>query len=380
MNLGEMQLSSSKKDSLRVLMLTTYSYAGHHARDLSRGLSERGVEVAWLSLSAAKKPSWVEEIPIPDFSADFVGKDNLISKIFTLCRVLRTYRPDVIQTNLFQAGIVGLFAGKIMRIPVIHSRHHIDEHYQSGSIIHRWIDRFTARNSNHVVVCSRAAKDWLTNVEGIRHDHITVINQGFNYSFLEPSSLEIQKAYKELGFSKDRLNIVCVARYSRAKGQEYLLLALKELITEIPTIAVTFMGAGESNWLVELVDELHLGDYVKILPARIDVPACIAAADMVIHPSLADSFSQLVIEAQAVGGLLVATDIAAAREQIVDGETGIIIQPRSYKAIAEAVLTLTKNPALRSKIRENGPHHVREKFPLQRMAQEEIECLIRVVA
>lgn len=379
MNLGEMPLSPRKKEPLRVLMLTTYSYEGHHARDLSRGLSDRGIEIAWLSLSAATKPSWVQEIPIRDFSADFLGKDNLISKIFILCRVLSTYRPDVIQTNLFQAGIVGLFAGKIMRIPVIHSRHHIDEHYQSGSIIHRWIDRFTARNSNHVVVCSRAAKDWLTHVEGISDDHVTVINQGFNFSFLEPTSVEIQKAYKELGFSKDKLNIVCVARYSKAKGQEYLLLALKELIKEIPSIAITFMGAGESNWLVELVDEHHLSDYVKILPARIDVPACIAAADMVVHPSLADSFSQLIIEAQAVGGLLVATDIAAAREQIVDGETGIIIQPRSSEAIVEAVLSLTNNPALGARIRKNGPHHVREKFSWQRMAQEEIECLIKVV-
>ena len=84
MNLGGMPLRPTKKEPLRVLMLTTYSYEGHHARDLSRGLSDRGIEIAWLSLSAAKKPSWVQEIPIPDFSADFVGKDNLISKIFKL--------------------------------------------------------------------------------------------------------------------------------------------------------------------------------------------------------------------------------------------------------------------------------------------------------
>lgn len=372
-------MNNSNKKPIKVLMLTTYSYAGHHARDLSRGLSEQGIEIAWLSLSAAKKPSWVEEIPILDFSANFAGRNNYLSKVFVLCRVLKSYKPDVIQTNLFQAGIVGLVAGKIMKTPVIHTRHHIDEHYQAGSILHRWIDRLAARKSNHVVVCSRATKNWLTNVEGIDFEHVTVINQGFNYSFLEPSSIAVRRAYKELGFSKNNLNIICVARYSKAKGQEYLLLALKELIREVPTISMTFMGAGESKWLADLVDELKLGKHVTILPARDDVPACIAASDMVIHPSLADSFSQLIIEVQAIGGLLIATDIAAAREQIVDGITGIVIEPRSPAAIVEAVSLIVSNPELAASMRKNGPLHVRREFPWQRMVKEEIECLSRFV-
>jgi glycosyltransferase involved in cell wall biosynthesis len=373
------KLNNSNKKPLKVLMLTTYSYEGHHARDLSRGLTDQGIEVAWLSLSAAKTPSWVDEIPILDFSADFVGRKNFLSKIFVLCRILKSYKPDVIQTNLFHAGVIGLISGKIMKIPVIHKRHHIDEHYQAGSVLHRWIDRLAARKSSHVVVCSRATKDWLTNVEGINREHVTVINQGFNYSFLEPSSIEVQKAYKALGFSKSNLNIICVARYSKAKGQEYLLLALKELIKEIPSISITFMGAGESKWLADLVDEFQLSKHVTILPARDDIPACIAASDIVIHPSLADSFSQLIIEVQAVGGLLVATDIAAAREQIVDGKTGIIIEPRSPAAIVEAVSMLVSNPGLAASIRKNGPLHVRREFPWQRMVTEEIDCLLRFV-
>jgi glycosyltransferase involved in cell wall biosynthesis len=372
-------MANSKKKLGKVLMLTSYSYEGHHARDLSRGLSEKGLEVAWLSLSAAQKPPWVHDVPIRDYSEEFAGKKSLFSKVIILCQVLKSFKPDVIQTNLFHAGIVALIAGKIMRIPVVHTRHHIDEHYQSGTIIHRWVDRVTARYSDHVIVCSHATKSWLVNVEGIDFDHVTVINQGFNYSYLEPSEVAVEKAYVELGFTKDNFNVICVARYSRAKGQEYLLLALKELIKVIPTISVTFMGPGESNWLIELVDELGLSQYVKIFPSRDDVAACISASDMVIHPSLADSFSQLIIEVQAVGGLLVATDIAAAREQIVDGKTGVIIEPRSQKAIEDAVLLLIGNPELAAAIRKQGPSHVRESFTWQRMVDEEIECLSKFV-
>jgi glycosyltransferase involved in cell wall biosynthesis len=184
-------------------------------------------------------------------------------------------------------------------------------------------------------------------------------------------------ARKNLNLSKDDLNIVCVSRYSRAKGQNYLLVALKEIIKTVPHVSLTLMGPGDSRWLVKLVDELELNNFVDILPARTDVPACIAAADIVIHPSLADSFSQLVIEAQAVGGLLVATNIAAAREQIIDGITGLIIPARDPKAIVEAVLYLVNHPDVAKSMRQRGPSHVREKFAWQRMVAEEISCIDR---
>jgi glycosyltransferase involved in cell wall biosynthesis len=98
---------------------------------------------------------------------------------------------------------------------------------------------------------------------------------------------------------------------------------------------------------------------------------------MIIHPSLADSFSQLVIEAQAVGGLLIASDIAAAREQIIDGITGLIVPPRDSQAIIDAVLYLVENPDLAASMRKKAQVHVRNTFTWQRMVEEEIECLSR---
>jgi glycosyltransferase involved in cell wall biosynthesis len=139
------------------------------------------------------------------------------------------------------------------------------------------------------------------------------------------------------------------------------------------------MGPGDSDWLVELVAELKLGEYVRILTSRDDVPVCIAAADMVIHPSLADSFSQLVIEAQAVGGLLVASDIAAVREQIIHGVTGLIVPPRDSASIVQAVLLLVNDPELASSLQKNAPLHVRDKFTWTRMVTEEIDCLKKYV-
>jgi glycosyltransferase involved in cell wall biosynthesis len=360
-------------------MIFSNSYDGAYPRDLAHGFFDAGIEIAFISLSNASVPQWLENHKAKDFSNIFGSEISVINKILRTISVIKNFKPDVIQSHLFQGGVVGFIAGKLMRVPVIHTRHHIDEHYQSGTFVHRWIDRAVAKKSDHVVVCSEAAKKWLTEVEGVRESHISVINQGFDFSYLNPTHAAIEQARFDLKFSKKKLNIICVSRYSKAKGQNYLLLAIKELVETIPEIALTLMGPGDSTWLAELVKELDLGDIVTILSARSDIPACIAASDMVVHPSLADSFSQLVIEAQGVGGLIVATEIAAAREQIVDGVTGLIVPPRDSNAIAQAVRYLVENPALANSMRKNGPLHVRESFTWQRMISEEIACLERFI-
>jgi glycosyltransferase involved in cell wall biosynthesis len=226
-----------------------------------------------------------------------------------------------------------------------------------------------------VVVFSSAAKNWLVNVEGIDASHITVINQGFDFSTLNPSFGAIENAKHDLGFKEDDINIVCVARYSKVKGQDYLVKAFSDLSRLLPNISLTFIGPGDAGWLIDQVDRLGLSDSVRILPERADIPACIAAADFVVHPSLADSFSQLLIEAQAVGGVLIATDIAAAQEQIADGITGLIVPPHDSIAIVNALISLIGDPNRALTIRQQAAIHVRNKFTLERMYEESVTCL-----
>ncbi len=364
----------------KVLMIFSNSYDGAYPRDLAHGFYDAGIQIGFISLSKAETPPWISAHHAIEFSGYFDAKMSIMRKILRTTSIIRKFKPDIIQAHLFHGGIVGLIAGRLMGVPVIHTRHHIDEHYQSGTSMHRWLDRVVAKRSDHVVVCSEAAKKWLVEIEGVKETHISVINQGFDFNFLSPTPEDISKAELDLDFDQSKLNIVCVSRYSKAKGQNYLVLAVKELVQTIPNISLTFMGPGDCTWLTELVKEQGLEEFITVLPARSDVPACIAAADMIIHPSLADSFSQLVIEAQGAGGLLIASEIAAVREQIIDGVTGLIVPARDSSAIAEAVRYLVSNPEKARCMRINGPLHVRQKFTWQRMVDEEIDCLKNYLA
>jgi len=82
--------------------------------------------------------------------------------------------------------------------------------------------------------------------------------------------------------------------------------------------------------------------------ARSDVPACIDAMDVVVHSSTRrEPFGRVLIEAMALGRPLIAPREGGPREIVVDGETGLLVQPRDAGALADAITRLVTDPELR---------------------------------
>ncbi len=348
-------------------MITSYSVEGRYWQDIASDFSYRKDKLCLLSLSGEGNPSWKDQNSHVTFSTKMKENASVSKRIVGIVREISAFRPDVIQTHLFLAAIVGLISGKLFNIPVVVTRHHIDEHIQNGTMIHRFADRMTIKFATRVIVRSAAAKSWLVMNEGGSDEKIDVVNQGFDFKFLEPTIEQISACKSELFFGKNEFNIVCVARYSKSKGQNFLIEAVAQIQEEIPNIHVTFMGPGDPHWLILIADSNKVLHFCSFEGERTDVPACLAAADLVVHPSLADSFSQLIIEAQAVGATVIASDIAAVRDQIIDGITGLIVPPRDSKAIAENIKYLYLNPEFRKHMGLSAKSHVREKFPVKKM-------------
>jgi len=369
--------NQQQNNTPKVLMLTSYDFKGRYFRDFARALFQHDQKLVIMSssrLEVSKESTNSEILSLTIFQSS----SWLLTRIRQVIRI-KKFDPDIIQTHLFWAGVLGLFCGKILGKKVILTRHHIDEHIQVGKYFHRFVDRASAKLANHVVVFSEAAKTWLTDIELIDEEKITVINQGFDFSELDPNSEEMEKTRMSLGFSPINFNIICIARYSKTKGQVYLVEAVSQLLKKFENIRLTFIGSGDSDWLVEFIETRGLTEYIRCLPSRDDIAASIAVSDLVVHPSLVDSFSQLIIEVQGVGMALIATDIAAAREQIEDGLTGIIVPPKDSSSIANAIERLYLNPELRKKLGIAAKEHVRRRFTLDRMYKEQMACYQKVL-
>lgn len=356
----------------RILVITSSEWAGPYIRDLIYGLSNVGIEIIYFSLSGPLIKALPSSEIVTDLSSEFSANDSIIKKIFKTYKTIRKNEPNLIQTHFFLAGLVGTIAGKLSRTSVILTRHHIDENFISGKRILFLLDRLSTFLADHIVVCSEAAKKWMCEVEKCKASKITVINQGFFFDETEYSKSEIDQIKSELGFTTESFNLICICRYTAGKGHKLLLEAFKEISNQIPNVKLAFVGHGDPGWLKNIVQEEGLEKHVKIFDQRADIFGCIAAADVVAHPSLVDSFSQLVIEAQFVGRPIVAFDIAAAKEQILEGKTGFVVKSRDTHAMAEKILLLFRDPELRLNLGRNGTTHVKSEFTHQRMMAETI--------
>jgi glycosyltransferase involved in cell wall biosynthesis len=336
--------------------------AAHHDRTRFRhivvSLGHRGELLAEL-----------EKRGVRTFALGATSRARYPAAVARLTRLLRRERVDIVQTHLFEPSVVGLLAAFAARTPVrIVTRHYSDLTTVSGKRVHRWVDRRQALAAHRVWGVSEAVVRAMVDYEGVPASHITVLHYGYEFDALKPvlSPEERRQVRHELG-GDDRTLVVTVGRLDGLKGHRELLRAAPEIVAAHPGVQFAFVGEGPDQQ--ELEDEARrrgVGDHVTFLGWRPDAWRLMEAADLVVHPSLSEAFCSVIIEAQALERPLVATDVGGAREQVDDGETGVLVPAGDHTAIRDAVVDLLTRPADAAAMGVEARRRVVEKFSFPR--------------
>ena len=149
------------------------------------------------------------------------------------------------------------------------------------------------------------------------------------------------------------------ARLHPQKGHA-ILLAAAALVPE-----ATFVLAGDGPLRAELEQQartLGIADRCVFLGYRPDVPALLAAADLVVLPSLYEGLPVSVLEAMAARRPVVATAIGGTDEAITDGETGLLVPAGDATALAAAIQQVRSDPALAGRLAAAGRRRVEREF------------------
>lgn len=349
----------------------------HYFSNLGRGLAAGGVTVHAASLTAPETPSWLEAAGGDYLCLNARSRAAYPSAVVRLARWIRERRIDVVQTHLFEGGLVGLAAARLARVSLaIVTRHHTDEMWIAGTRVHIAGDRLMTRWADRVVVLSHAVRTHMVQREGAPADKIDVIYQGFDFASLGATDDDRRRVRAELGLDGCFV-IGCVARFFKTKGHVYLLAAARELAREIPNLKVLLLGGGERSGIEDLIRANGLEDRVIFGGYRRDVPACMRAMDVVVHPSLTEAFCQTVIEALAAESPLVVTDVAAASEVVTDGVNGLLVPPADPAALAAAVRRIHRDPAWTRGMVAAGKRSVTERFTIDRMVAAQIDAYRR---
>jgi glycosyltransferase involved in cell wall biosynthesis len=348
----------------------------HYFANLGRGFSAKGLSVLWGTLSQKEAPRWMEKLD----GAEYFCLDVPVNRAYyplavtRLAALLRRRRVDILQTHLFDAGILGVMSARLAGTPlVIVTRHHLDQVQMVGNRFHVALDRWMARKADKVVVLSNAVRNYMISVDGIDGNKVEVIYQGFNFDQLSATEADRNRVREELNL-KDRFVIGCIGQLFETKGQSHLLKALQLVVDQVPNSHLLFLGGGDRKPFAELANQLGLSERVTFAGFRKDVPACMSAMDMVVHPSLSEAFCQVLIESMAAGKALVSTDVGGAAEVITQGETGMLVPPADPEAIARAILEVYKTPGLKDKLERTGRASVRRRFPVNLMVDRQLSC------
>jgi len=127
---------------------------------------------------------------------------------------------------------------------------------------------------------------------------------------------------------------------------------------------------------------LGITQQAKFLAFQSDVRPILWAADIFVHvpTTFPEGTPNAVLEAMAAGLPIIATPVGGIPEVIRDGETGLLVPPNDHKALAEAILKLRQDEALRTKLGEQAQKWVQEHHEVRRLPERVIQVYNRVMA
>ena len=287
-----------------------------------------------------------------------------------LIRYLHRERVDILHTHLFEPSAVGLLAGVLAGTRGrVMTRHYSNYHTRIGKKWHVRVDQLCNRMSHAIIAVSQHTADHIVQEEGAPVGKVHVALNGIDFSRVKVSDRDAPVRLRREWCPEGAHLVVVPGRLHPEKGHTYFFQALSLVRRRLacPVVALV-AGAGpfESSYREE-VRSLGCEDIVRFLGFRRDIPDVIAAADLVVLPSVAEAFGLVVAEALYLGTPIVATHVGGIPEIVEDGIDSVLVPPADSKALADAIVRLLGDPERRRLMASAGRERVRDRFSFEKM-------------
>lgn len=266
-------------------------------------------------------------------------------------------RPKVVHAHLFDAGVVGLTAAWLARVPQrMYTRHHSTIHHQYFRAGLKW-DKLCNKLATAVVAPSKTVQDVLTDMEGVPGWKVALVHHGFALSSLaaKPDDARLEKIRTKYRISDRQGPVIgCVARYTEWKGVQYVIEAFGELIKSVPSARLVLANA-KGDYCAAIKHSLSQlpSESFREIEFEEDVEALYHLFDVLVHvpiDGMAEAFGQVYVEAMAAGVPMVVTLSGIAKECVVDEKNALVVPFKDPSAIEKAIRRLLEQEELRREI------------------------------
>jgi glycosyltransferase involved in cell wall biosynthesis len=285
-------------------------------------------------------------------------------RVPSLIRLLRRERPDLFHAHMSSpvACKWGLAAAVAARVPAVLGTVQVGG-YEPPDRSAYWQLRALARGVDRYLAVSRDIARELVEQLGWPEEKIEV-----SYNPVDLRRVEVAAPpglREQLGAGGARPLVLTPARLDAQKGHRFLF----EAIAQVPDAVFALAGEGpEREPLEALAAQLGIGERVRFLGRREDVPQLLAACDVFALPSLYEGSSLAVLEAMAAGAPVVSSAIGGTDELIEDDSSGLLVPPGDSEALAAALRRLLGDPELRESLAARARERVERDLTRERMA------------
>lgn len=292
----------------------------------------------------------------------------------SIYRALRTLQPDVVHTHSGKAGLLGRVAAHKLMVPaIVHTVHGAPFHRYQGRGAYQFFracETYAAARCDLLVSVADAMTDQLVAANVAPREKFATVYSGMEVEPFLEAHIHRETMRARLGYSSRDVVIGTIARLFHLKGHEYVLQAAEQLVLKHPNACFLFVGDGVlDERLREEVHRRHLDRCVKfagLVPPQ-QIPAMLAAMDIVVHPSLREGLARVLPQALLAEKPVVSYDIDGAREVVIPGVTGYLLPPKSIEPMVSALDELIRLPELRDQLGEEGRRRFTDPFRHERM-------------
>lgn len=327
----------------------------------------KGAELGQLAPQARERGAKLFHCPLGPDHARFARQ---------LRQIIVRGQYDLVHNHLEVYSALPVWLSRQLRIPVITSFHNTERAPQMGwahlpvlrqlRSVYGWANiHYAVRYSDLVTGCSQGVLRSLPLSDAVPS---RVLYYGTEVPPI--ASNEERQAWRaSFGWPPSTPVVLHVGRLIEQKNHGGLLRIMKEIVEKLPGARVLIVGDGPLRDSIEQsVRAQGLGDVVRLLGVRDDVPSLMSQSDLLLLPSLYEGFGLVALEANAAGLPVIGSNIPGLAEAIVHGETGLLFDVADLAGMAAAAVRVLQDDGYAHDLARAGRERVRCHFSVESSA------------
>lgn len=322
------------------------------------GLNDGGAEAVLYRLCACEKNNehivislmdkgkygpLLEEIGVQVYCLDMPAGKIRFAALIKLYKLIRQLKPDVVQTWMYHADLIGGVIARLAGVKnIVWGVHHTTlvkgESKRSTILIAKINALISSFIPRKIIYCAEKSRQVQQSI-GFSPKAGHVVPNGYNIDDFKPD-LDAGMAFRqEVGLADGEFLIGHVGRYHLFKDYPTLVNAVSLLTKEKRALKVVMVGGDlttDNTQLKQLIKDNKCSEHITLLGRRNDITAVMNGFDLFVLSSVSEAFPNVLNEAMACGTPCITTDVGDAA--VIVGDTGWVVPPKNPQALAKAML------------------------------------------